>query len=122
MPGGLQRADEVLDEELGPAPHERHLGAADADVHGRWSSEPGASRPRITPSRGRTALERTGSCSASCRPASGRGMVGGAETVMPEIAHGLAARGWDVEILTTCARDHFTWANEFPPAVEDGDA
>ena len=31
---------------------------------------------------------------------------------------GLADRGWDVEILTTCARDHFTWANEFPPGVE----
>lgn len=34
-----------------------------------------------------------------------------------EVAHGLAERGWDVEILTTCARDHFTWANEFPAGV-----
>jgi glycosyltransferase involved in cell wall biosynthesis len=42
--------------------------------------------------------------------------------VQGEIARGLAARGWDVEILTTCARDHFTWANEYPAGqhVEDG--
>lgn len=48
----------------------------------------------------------------------GPGVVGGAETVLREIAHGLADRGWDVDVLTTCARDHFTWANEFPAGVE----
>ncbi len=48
----------------------------------------------------------------------GDGVVGGAEAVLREMAHGLAARGWDVDILTTCARDHFTWANEFDPGVE----
>ena len=48
----------------------------------------------------------------------GPGVVGGAEAALGEIAHGLAARGWEVEVLTTCARDHFTWANEFPAGVE----
>lgn len=47
-------------------------------------------------------------------PRYGPGVVGGAEVVFAEFAHGLAARGWDVEVLTTCARDHYTWANEFP--------
>ena len=26
----------------------------------------------------------------------------------------MAARGWEVEVLTTCARDHYTWANHYP--------
>lgn len=48
--------------------------------------------------------------------------VGGAEIVLREVAVGLRDRGWDVEILTTCARDHFTWANELPAGTtrEDG--
>jgi glycosyltransferase involved in cell wall biosynthesis len=33
---------------------------------------------------------------------------------MRETAHGLAARGWTVDLLTTCARDHYTWDNEYP--------
>ena len=48
----------------------------------------------------------------------GPGVVGGAEAMLGEIAHGLAGRGWDVDVLTTCARDHFTWANEFAAGVE----
>ena len=47
----------------------------------------------------------------------GKDVVGGAETVFRELAHGLAAKGWDVEVLTTCARDHFSWANEYPADV-----
>jgi glycosyltransferase involved in cell wall biosynthesis len=47
-------------------------------------------------------------------PRYGTEFVGGSEAVMREAAHGLAARGWDVELLTTCARDHYTWRNEFP--------
>lgn len=40
---------------------------------------------------------------------------------MGEAARGLAARGASVEVLTTCARSHYTWANEYPPGVfEDG--
>lgn len=55
-------------------------------------------------------------------PRFGPGVVGGAEAVVSEMARGLAARGHPVEVLTTCARDHYTWANEFPPGVveEDG--
>lgn len=49
------------------------------------------------------------------RPARfGTDVIGGAEAVVADIGRGLAARGWDVDILTTCARDHFTWANEYP--------
>ena len=33
-------------------------------------------------------------------------------------AAGLAARGYKVEILTTSARDHYTWANELPEGME----
>lgn len=51
-------------------------------------------------------------------PRYGHGVVGGAETAMREAAAGLAARGHSVEVLTTCARDHYTWANEFSPGVE----
>jgi glycosyltransferase involved in cell wall biosynthesis len=47
-------------------------------------------------------------------PRYGTEIVGGSEAVMREAAHGLAARGWDVEVLTTCARNHYTWRNEYP--------
>ena len=47
-------------------------------------------------------------------PRYGPDVVGGAEDVLAETAHALAALGWSVEVLTTCARDHFTWANEYP--------
>jgi glycosyltransferase involved in cell wall biosynthesis len=48
-------------------------------------------------------------------PRYGPGVVGGAETAMREAAAGLAARGHSVDLLTTCARDHYTWANDFGP-------
>lgn len=55
-------------------------------------------------------------------PRYGPDVVGGAEVVFAEIAHGLAARGWEVEVLTTCARDHYTWANEYPAGTSvDGE-
>ncbi len=47
-------------------------------------------------------------------PRFGDGVIGGAEAVLADVARGLARRGLPVEILTTCARDHFTWVNEFP--------
>jgi glycosyltransferase involved in cell wall biosynthesis len=47
-------------------------------------------------------------------PRFGPGVLGGSEAVMREAALGLAERGHQVEILTTCALDHFTWANELP--------
>jgi glycosyltransferase involved in cell wall biosynthesis len=48
-------------------------------------------------------------------PRYGDDVVGGSEAVLREAAHGLAARGWEVEVLTTCVRDHYTWANDYPP-------
>jgi len=47
-------------------------------------------------------------------PRYGSDVIGGAELVLREVAHGLAARGWEVDVLTTCARDHHTWANHYP--------
>ena len=47
-------------------------------------------------------------------PRYGDDVVGGAETVLRQAAERLAQRGWEVEILTTCARDHYTWANAYP--------
>lgn len=40
--------------------------------------------------------------------------VGGAETLLRKLAEKLVARGWQVDYLTTCARNHFTWENEIP--------
>lgn len=55
-------------------------------------------------------------------PRYGDEVIGGAEAVLREAARGLASRGWDVEVLTTCARDHFSWDNEYPPGLSrDGD-
>ena len=52
----------------------------------------------------------------------GQGMVGGAEIVLDQMARRLHDRGWEVEILTTCALDHYTWENVLPAgkAMEDG--
>ena len=52
-------------------------------------------------------------------PRYGDGVVGGSEAVIAEAARGLAERGHDVEILTTCARNHFSWENEFEPGSFD---
>ncbi|HEY4375526.1 MAG TPA: glycosyltransferase family 4 protein [Acidimicrobiales bacterium] len=51
-------------------------------------------------------------------PRSGADVVGGAEASLREVAHRLAGRGWEVDILTTQARDHVTWANELPAGSE----
>jgi glycosyltransferase involved in cell wall biosynthesis len=55
-------------------------------------------------------------------PRFGPGVVGGSEAVVREIALGMAARGFEVEVITTCATDHYTWANALPPGttVEEG--
>lgn len=46
---------------------------------------------------------------------------GGAETLCQVVAEHLAAR-YDVTVLTTCALDHATWANHYPPgeSIENG--
>lgn len=41
-------------------------------------------------------------------------MVGGAETLARLLAEQLVARGHGVDVLTTCAVNHFTWANTLP--------
>jgi O-antigen biosynthesis protein len=48
-------------------------------------------------------------------PRYGPGVVGGAETLCRDYALHLRAAGHEVQVLTTCARDHFTWRNELPP-------
>ncbi|MBI2469579.1 MAG: glycosyltransferase family 4 protein [Candidatus Rokubacteria bacterium] len=50
-------------------------------------------------------------------PRYGDGVVGGAETLTRGLAEHLAAAGTPVEVLTTCARNHFTWKNELRPGV-----
>lgn len=55
-------------------------------------------------------------------PRFGRGIAGGAETLVGELARRLAARGTKVHILTTCAKDNRSWDNAFPAGrtEEDG--
>jgi glycosyltransferase involved in cell wall biosynthesis len=55
-------------------------------------------------------------------PRFGRGIAGGAETLVRALATRCAAEGWEAEVATTCARDHVTWADELPEGtvVEDG--
>jgi glycosyltransferase involved in cell wall biosynthesis len=50
-------------------------------------------------------------------PRYGPGIVGGAETLCRDYAQRLHAAEHDVEVLTTCARDHFSWSNELPPGA-----
>ena len=40
--------------------------------------------------------------------------VGGAETLLRRLAERAAADGREVAFLTTCARDHYSWANAVP--------
>jgi glycosyltransferase involved in cell wall biosynthesis len=49
-------------------------------------------------------------------------IIGGAEIVLRQLALGMQDRGWEVEVLTTCALDYFTWENVLPAgkAMEDG--
>jgi glycosyltransferase involved in cell wall biosynthesis len=54
-------------------------------------------------------------------PRFGPDVVGGSEAVMREAATGLAARGWDVDVLTTRARDHYTWSDAYPPGASEVD-
>ncbi len=47
-------------------------------------------------------------------PRYGEDVVGGAENLVRHLAEELHDRGWPVEVLTTCARDHYTWNNVYP--------
>ncbi len=46
------------------------------------------------------------------------GVVGGAETLIRHLASLAAEAGHEVHLLTTCARDHFTWVNDREPGEE----
>ena len=46
----------------------------------------------------------------------GAGIAGGSETLCRHYAERLADHH-DVTVLTSCARDYFTWSNELPPGV-----
>jgi glycosyltransferase involved in cell wall biosynthesis len=52
----------------------------------------------------------------------GAGVAGGAEAVMSELGRGLHARGWQIDVITSRARDLYTWKNELPAgeSVEEG--
>jgi glycosyltransferase involved in cell wall biosynthesis len=50
-------------------------------------------------------------------PRYGVDVVGGAETLVRGFAEHLAVEGHAVEVFTTCARDHFSWGNVYPPGV-----
>ena len=93
-PAAGERSDEVVHELLGPAVHERHLGATDADVHrrSRHSRPDAAVRSGVT--RASWPVERNGRL-GFVPPRYGPGVVGGAEAVLDEMALGLAERGWD---------------------------
>ena len=49
------------------------------------------------------------------------GTVGGAETLLYTLARDAAAAGCKVELLTTCAKSHVTWANEAPEGAFERD-
>ncbi len=42
-------------------------------------------------------------------------LAGGAEVLAKSLATALVQRGYHVTFFTTCARDHFTWQNYYPP-------
>jgi glycosyltransferase involved in cell wall biosynthesis len=52
-------------------------------------------------------------------PRYGPAIIGGAETAARLLAEHLVARkGWDVEVLTTCAEDFVTWEEVYPAGEE----
>lgn len=51
-------------------------------------------------------------------PRYGVDSAGGAEVLAKNVAERLACAGSSVSVLTTCARDHFTWKNYYRPGRE----
>lgn len=47
----------------------------------------------------------------------GEQITGGAEALARMVAHRLSPH-WNITVLTTCAKDHLTWANELPAGDE----
>ncbi len=56
-----------------------------------------------------------------CPRLAGEGAVGGAETLLKNLATHAAARGVAVDFLTTCAQSHYTWENTLPPGQKQMD-
>ena len=52
-------------------------------------------------------------------PRFGGSSVGGAERLVGELATKGVPDDWTSEIATTCAADHYTWANELRPGTSD---
>jgi len=50
-----------------------------------------------------------------------KGTVGGAETLLKALAERAVAAGREVDFLTTCATNHFTWENTVPPGTKTFD-
>jgi glycosyltransferase involved in cell wall biosynthesis len=69
-----------------------------------------APRPRRVPKRPRVGLvvQRYGE------------VTGGAEHHAAQVAEHLAPH-WDITVLTTCAKNHLSWENEFPPGPDEVD-
>ena len=55
-------------------------------------------------------------------PRYGADVLGGAEQGARSLANMLSRGGWDVRVITSCARSHLTWADSFEPgtAIEEG--
>jgi len=51
----------------------------------------------------------------------GQGVAGGAELVLAELGRGLHARGWHVDVVTSTARDLYTWRSELPEGESEED-
>jgi glycosyltransferase involved in cell wall biosynthesis len=54
-------------------------------------------------------------------PRYGPEVLGGAETLVRHLATRAAPADWSVEVATTCAVDHVTWANALPPGAAEVD-
>jgi glycosyltransferase involved in cell wall biosynthesis len=48
-------------------------------------------------------------------PRYGPDVAGGAETLARNFAETAVSQGWKVDVWTTCAKNHFTWENEYEP-------
>ena len=51
----------------------------------------------------------------------GSDVYGGAETACRQYATGMAGRGHDVEVVTSCARNYVDWADVYPPGRSEVD-
>src|SRR5688572_18957109 len=54
-------------------------------------------------------------------PRFGESTVGGAERLVGELATRAIPVDWSSEVATTCAVDHYTWANELEPGTRNED-